>query len=166
MFRRRPQCVESLTISPLPSRGTSPFFRESERDAVQVFPENGTKKRIYATNTGSVEPLRGHILFSPGTIFYYNKDTIIFNKLQHNFIYFFYNLSKLLLYRPTWTRGVFAWFPTQKPELNGVRPIRGANLAWANASYCHAPREGVNSLLIKSQVEIQEIIQIDFGYNK
>lgn len=24
----------------------------------------------------------------------------------------------------------------------------------------------VNSLLIKSQVEIQEIIQIDFGYNK
>ena len=31
-----------------------------------------------------------------------------------------------------------------KPEWNGVRPIREANSAWANASYCHAPRGGVD----------------------
>jgi hypothetical protein len=30
----------------------------------------------------------------------------------------------------------------------------------------HCLQWGLNSLLIKSQVEIQEIIQIDFGYNK
>ena len=42
------------------------------------------------------------------------------NKLQH---------------RPPRIRGVFARFSAQKPEWNGVRPIREANSAWANASY-------------------------------
>lgn len=95
MFWRRPECAENPIIAPLPSSGTPPLFRESKRDAVQIFRKNGTKKRIYATNTGPLEPLRGHILFSPGTIFIYKKDTIIFNKLQHDFNNYFNNLLKL-----------------------------------------------------------------------
>ena len=59
--------------------------------------EKRHKKRIYATNTGSFEPLRGHILLSPGTIFYYKKDTIIFDKLQHDFNNSFDNLSKVYI---------------------------------------------------------------------
>ena len=63
--------------------------------------EKRHKKRIYATNTGSFEPLRGHILLSPGTIFYYRDNTIIFNKLQQDFINFFNNsfdnLSKVYI---------------------------------------------------------------------
>jgi hypothetical protein len=92
---RRPEYPEIRQFIPA-LKGTSPFRQVSGQDAVQGLQEKGTKKRIYATNTGSFEPLRGHILFSPGTIFYYKDNTIIFNKLQQDFNNSFNNLSKVV----------------------------------------------------------------------
>ena len=40
------------------------------------------------------------------------------------------------------------------------------NPDWNNLAAFQPLTVNLNSLLIKSQVEIQEIIQIDFGYNK
>ena len=50
-----------------------------------------------------------------------------------------------LLFRPARNSRRFSRVFREKSEWNGVRPIREANSAWANASYCHAPRGGVDS---------------------
>ena len=88
-------------IHPCLQKGRLPFVSCQDIRLYMVNRKNGTKKRIYATNTGPFEPLRGHILFSPGTIFYYRDNTIIFNKLQQDFINFFNNsfdnLSKVYI---------------------------------------------------------------------
>ena len=88
-------------IHPCLQKGHLPFVSCQDIRLYMVNRKNGTKKRIYATNTGPFEPLRGHILFSPGTIFYYRDNTIIFNKLQQDFINFFNNsfdnLSKVYI---------------------------------------------------------------------
>ena len=88
-------------IHPCLQKGHLPFVSCQDIRLYMVNRKNGTKKRIYATNTGPFEPLRGHILFSPGTIFYYRNNTIIFNKLQQDFINFFNNsfnnLSKVYI---------------------------------------------------------------------
>ena len=86
-------------IHPRLQKGRLPSFSDQDIMLYMIFvhglSEKRHKKRIYATNTGSFEPLRGHILLSPGTIFYYKKDTIIFDKLQHDFNNSFDNLSKV-----------------------------------------------------------------------
>ena len=53
--------------------------------------------------------------------------------------------NALLPYRLPRNSRRFSRVFREKPEWNGVRPIREANSAWANASYCHAPRGGVYS---------------------
>ena len=50
-----------------------------------------------------------------------------------------------LLFRPARNSRRFSQVFREKSEWNGVCLIREANSAWANASYCHAPRGGVDS---------------------
>jgi hypothetical protein len=47
-----------------------------------------------------------------------------------------------------------------------AKPLRKALGYWGQTPLRPMLGPHMNSLLIKSQVEIQEIIQIDFGYNK
>ena len=76
----------------------------------------------------------------------------------------------MLQYRPARNSRRFSRLFREKPEWNGVRPIREANSAWANASYCHAPilttdEDGMASYYTEDPQNLKvEILNLPAGY--